>query len=783
MRELSRRRWLQAMTASAAAAAAACRRYIGPAAVSPVPAGWQRGEERWVATTCGQCPAGCGINVRVVEGRAIKIEGASGHPINGGGLGPKGQSGLQFLYHPDRIRGPLRRNGPRGSGRWVEVGWDDAIDDLGRALRALRASGEPQGLVVVDGEPRGPVPRLWERFLHAYGSPNHVTHASAGDAARFLPMLYMQGVAEVPAYDWKNTEYVLSLGATLFESWCQMIHMTRATTTMRRGRPGKRVKFVHASPRFCVTAAKADEWVPIESGAYGALALGLAHVLVRDELYDVDFVRDRTFGFETWRDGEGRQHRGFRDLVLSDYPPAKVARITGVPIETIERLAREISAHRPAIALTDGTAAGTNGLGTGMAVHALNALAGSIEVPGGVMASRPALAPWPAHEPDPVARRGLAAEPIDGRGTSDCPLGTGSIQRVPEAILTERPYPVRALILYRSNPIFSKPEGRRWIEALEKVPLVVSCSPLPDESTLWADLILPDHTYLERWELVEPAPSSGLPVVGLRQPVVAPRHDTMATGDVVIRLAHAMGSSVADAFPWSDYREASTDQLRGLKADTKSLLAHMEKSGAWWSEAQVEDKSNTFDTPSGKFEFYSQTIASRLAAQFTTPEALEAYLSSRGVATRGDDLSLPHWEPAQSTGDPREYPFALAPYRRVSHAEGGPRHLPWLRELPGGGLMAWKETIEINPDDATPLGVQQGDAVWIETPAGRRRFFVRLQDGIRRGTLGLPLGQGPWPPSPDDAGTAGHGLLVALSDPLAGILAYSGTRARVRKEA
>ena len=783
MRELSRRRWLHAVAASAAAAATACRRYVGPAPVAPVPAGWMRGEDRWVATTCGQCPAGCGIRVRVHEGRAIKIEGAPDHPVNSGGLGPKGQAGLQLLYHPDRIRGPLRRNGPRGSGRWTAISWDDAIDSLAAALRALRTGGEPQGLVVVDGEPRGPVPRLWDRFLHVYGSPNHVTHASAADAAKALPMLYMQGSGEVPAYDWKNTEYVLSLGATLFESWCQMIHMTRATSTMRRGRPGKRVKFVHASPRYCVTAAKADEWVPIEPGTYGAFALGLAHVLVRDELYDEDFVRNRTFGFDAWRDRDGKEHRGFRDLVLTDYTPAKVASLTGVHVETIERLAREISTHRPAIALTDGAASGTNSLGTGMAVHALNALVGSIEAAGGVIASRPVLGPWAAEEPDAIARQGFAAERVDGGATEQCPLGSGSIQRLPDAILSERPYPVRALILYRSNPIFSKPDGRRWIEALQKVPLVVSCSPLPDESTFWADLILPDHTYLERWEIVEPAPSSGRPVVGLRQPVVPPRHNTMATGDLVIRLAHAIGPSIAGAFPWADYREAIVDLLRGIEPDTKPLLTRMQKSGAWWSDAPVEHKAEPFGTPSGKFEFYSQAIASRLAALFTKPEALEAHLSSRGVATRGDDLCLPHWEPARSAGDSREYPFALAPYRRVGYAEGGSRHLPWLRELPGAGLLAWKETIEIKPEDAALIGVRHGDAVWIETPVGRRRFYVRLEEGIRRGTIGLPLGQGTWPPSPDDVGTAGHGLLVALSDPLAGVLAYSGTRARVRKEA
>jgi len=784
VRHLSRRGMLRAMAAFGAAAAAACRKYGGPAPVSAVPVGWYRGEERQIATTCGQCPAGCGITVRVHEGRAVKIEGTRDHPINGGGLGPKGQAGLQLLYHPDRIRGPLRRNGPRGSGRWMQITWNEAIDHLATALAKMRAAGDSQGLVVVDGEPRGPVPRLWERFLTAYGSPNHVRHASTSDGGNVLAMGFMQGVEELPGYDWANTEYVLGFGASLFESSCQTIHMARATSAMRRGQPGKRVKFVHVSPRFSVTAAKADEWVRIQPATYGALALGIAHVLVRNALYDVEFVREHTFGFDAWRDDHGRTHRGFRDLVLNDYPPEKVAGITGVPADTIERLAREISTHRPAIVLADGTGtAATNSLGTAMAIHALNGLVGSIEKRGGILARRPALSSWNPAEPDDVARQGLAAEPIDGRGTPACPLGSGAIQALPEAILSERPYPVHALILYRSNPIFSKPEGTRWAQAIQKVPLVVSCSPLPDESTLWADLVLPDHTYLERREIVEPAPSSGRSIVGLRQPVVPPRHDTMAIGDLVIRLAHALGSSLADAFPWSDYGEAITDLLNRSAAGKTALLDRLQKTGVWSDDQAFERWDDAFATPSGRFEFYSQAIASRLAAHFPTEQALDEHLAGRGVLTRGDDLCLPHWEPAQFAGDPRKYPFLLDPYRGINYAEGGFRHLPWLRELPAAGLLAWSEIVDINPDDARRLGVGLGDPVWIESPAGERRVRVRVHAGTSAGTIGLPLGHGPWPPTPRDAGTGGHGLLVALSDPLAGILAHHATRVRVRKEA
>jgi anaerobic selenocysteine-containing dehydrogenase len=275
-----------------------------------------------------------------------------------------------------------------------------------------------------------------------------------------------------------------------------------------------------------------------------ALALG-PRTLVRDRRYDEQFVREHTFGFEAWTGDDGQTHRGFRDLVLSDYPPEKVARITGVPIAVIEQLADEMSRNRPSISFADGgAAAATNGLGTAMAIHALNALLGNLERAGGLLVQRTApLDPWPPAPLDDTARAGLAKPRIDGAGGPACPLGGSNLFGVPDAILAGRPYPAKALLLYRSNPAFSKPGGRRWIEAMQRVPLVVSFSPLPDESTMWADYVLPDHTYLEAWDVVEPAPSIGYPVLGLRRPVVVPLHDTMATGG-------SLGSRRRSAAPW-----------------------------------------------------------------------------------------------------------------------------------------------------------------------------------------------------------------------------------------
>jgi len=796
--ELSRRNFLRAAgVATGGTFLAGCnddpRPYSLEKPAVPGAENWAQGEQRWVASTCSQCFAGCGIRVRVVEGRAVKIEGNPSCPINEGGLGPKGQAGVHLLYHPDRVRQPLRRDGERGSGRWKPIPWEEAIREIGVRLRELREQGEPRGVVVLDGEPHGLMPQLWERFLQAYGSPNHINHRSTTDGSKRLAMAYMQGVFELPAYDLKGVSYILGFGATLLESSCQGIHLMRASARLRSGVSGRRGKFVQVSPSFSVTAAKADEWVPLKPGTHGALALGLAHVLVQEELYDKEFVQEHTFGFEDWADGD-QKHRGFRSLVLEDYPPEKVAKITDVSVETIKRLAREMFAHRPALALADDAAASTNGLATAMAIHALNALLGSVERPGGVLVQRRApLAPWPPVELDDVARTNLAAPRIDGTGTAVCPLGDGFVQGLPEAILSGKPYPVKALFLYRSNPVFSKPEGQRWIEAIRTVPLVVSFSPLPDESTFWADFILPDHTYLERWELVEPVASTGYPVLGIRQPAVVPRHDTMATGDVIVHLAQATGAPVSDALPWPDYRTAATERLRGIldaktgsivASDMPDLVRKLEQQGGWWrSDYPFEQWETAFRTKSGKFEFYCRAIAERLAKVFPDANDREQYLKSVGLDARGDELCLPHWERPRFVGQEEKFPFILIPYRSIDYAEGGARHLPVLRELPeaghGGG---WKESIEMHPDDASRLGIGKGDTVWVESPVGGHRLTVELLYGVRPGTLGLHLGHGPWPPSGTEPGNACYGLLANANDPLAGIMALHGTRVRIRKE-
>ncbi|MEW5961296.1 MAG: molybdopterin-dependent oxidoreductase, partial [Chloroflexota bacterium] len=376
-------------------------------------------DETWLKTTCAMCPSGCGLEVRVVNGKAVKVEGNPLHPLNQGVCCLKGQASLEALYSPERLKRPRLQTGPRGSGDWVELSWNDALAMLAEHLATVRAGGLAHTVAFMHGDTRGQMRGLINRFMTAYGSPNTIARHSLDEQAARLGMFLTQGINGIPVYDLNGAAYVMTFGGNLLESSRHVIGYLGALAFMRRGRP-ERGKLVAVHPRLSLTGVKADEWVPIRPGAYAALALGMANVIINSGLYDEDFVRDFTFGFEDFTDEAGREHVGFKRLALEQYPLDRVESITGVPASTVARLAGEFATNRPAVAVMPtepGGLSSGNSLYTAMAIHALNGLVGSIDAPGGVLVQRfPDLAAWPEFTPDEAALAGLARERIDGAG-------------------------------------------------------------------------------------------------------------------------------------------------------------------------------------------------------------------------------------------------------------------------------------------------------------------------------------------------------------------------------
>lgn len=782
------------------------------------------GVETWVTSTCQQCPGGCGIRVRLLDGWPVRIEGNPFHPINAGGLCPKGFSGLQVLYDPDRIRRPLKRAGARGDGKWQEVGWDEAIQAVAAKLKEIREQSGPHRLVAIGGQYRGLMRHLWGRFLEAYGSPNYISTAAGCEASAKVLHL-TQGIQGYVAYDLPNANHVLSFGSSLLEAGWSPVWQAGAYGRLRGAHPGHRVRIVQVDARLSMTAAKADEWIPIHPGTDGALALGIAHVLVKEKLYAARFVKEHAFGFEDWMDEVGRQHRGFKTLVLEEYAPDAVSQTTGVPKQTIRRLARDFAELKPSIAIAArGVSNYTNGLYNCWAVHCLNALAGSIDVPGGILIPKEVPpARRPSVEKDAAARKGLSMPRVDRAGSAELPLAGSALHTLPEAILEEKPYRIEALLFYYANPVFSSPDPAAFYKALEKVPFVVSFSPFMDEVTEYSDFVLPDHTYLERWQDDPTPPTLGHPVLSIRRPVMKPFYETQHTGDVLIKLAKGVGGSVAQAFPWEDFESLLKESVKGVYESRRGILAEsldepwyqtfkqmgtwppppksfdefwellLERGGWWDPDYRFGEWGRVFKTPSGKFEFYSQRLrgvledlAGKEASKKGTDlsSELERILRNLKVEARGDTVFLPHHESPRFVGDDKEFPFHLNTYKPMPLAGGRGAQQPFLQERVGMHVQVqWDSWVEINPATARKLGISDGDWVWIESPHGKIKVKVKLYPGAMPNVVNMPYGlghtaYGRWAKG---RGVNPNKVIGKEYDSLGGSLAYGSTRVKIFK--
>lgn len=793
MPKLTRRDFLKAGGAAAAAGATAVALRGRTQTLDEVHAAvpeYQLGKEKQVPTVCSMCPSGCGMVARVVDGRVVKLEGNPLHPINQGALCPKGQGALELVYNPDRVQVPLKRVGERGQNQWEPINWATAIEIVAERLKDLRQKGTPERTVFMYGEVRGQMRQVIERFMSAIGSPNAISHDSLNIQAAKTAHLLTQGIYDLMAYDLENSAYILSFGASLLEAGRPTQRFVSGISFVRRGRP-VRSKVVVVDPRQGVSGAKADEWIPIRPGTDGALALGMAYVIISSGLYDKDFVDNYGFGFSDFKDEDGRQHQGFKSYVMANYDPKKVEKICGLPSGTVARLAGEFATNRPAVAIVPckgGLLNGNvNGLYTAMAIHTLNGLVGNIEKEGGILVQRyPKCPGWPALPDDPVAERGRQAERVDGAG-SLYPLAHHAYQAVADRILANKPYPVEALFLYDANPVYECPGGQRFIEAFKKVPFIVSFSSFIDESAQYADLILPDHTFLERFQddFVE---GIGYPGIALRQPVINPIFRTLNTGDALIRIAQIIGGPVGTAFPWKDFE----DLLKFRLSEVGTTWEGLKQVGVWavppyafsprgsksW-QAEVVGKDRQRAPRDGRFDFFSRELWCLLK------DADEARLKELGIKARGDEVFLPHFESATAEVREGEYPFLLNVYTSMSLGSySANANLPSLQEISGMTVgLTWDSWVEINPERAHELGIKDNDEVWIESPYGKVKTRAKLVKGTHPDVVNVPYNQGHkavghWA---KNRGINGLELMSSVTEPLTGLASFTRTRVKVYK--
>jgi anaerobic selenocysteine-containing dehydrogenase len=647
------------------------------------------GVDRWTPSTCAICPAGCGILVRSMLGEATvrhdgrefrqmvaqvkKIEGNPAHPINQGRLCARGQSGPQVLYNPDRIQTPLKLAGARGSAQYTPISWDEALALLESKLKPLLSSGSESMITAISGTGSPARQDLLREFMAGAGSVRCYVEEPLGWRVLKEANRRVFARPELEVHDIENARYVLSFGANFVDTHTSPVRYGRGLGHFRQGRPGQRGKFVQVESRFSLTAANADEWLPSRPGTEASVALAMAHVLLREELYDKEFVRSSTKGFEL-----------FRSWVLENYAPEKIAEVAGVSARDITRIAREFAGHQPGFALAGGAAtAHSHGIFTAAAAHSLNALAGSVGRRGGIS--------W-----SPSSRKREAP-------------GAAGKSWVEEFVSTASS--IQLLILWQSDLLHHTPVATGLENALARIPFVVAFSTFMDDSSAQADLILPDQTFLEHWDVVKPELTSGLRTLSIAQPVVRPLYEARDRADVLLALARRLGGRVQQALPYADFREFLKRRLNEEGVLKHGSFAADDLDGFWtrlldagvWTEEPAAGP-----VPSADLTFFK-------------------------------DLQPPD----PRARDAAQYPFSLQPFESTALGTGIGANLPWMQELPDPMTsVVWGSWVEINPRTAAELGIEDSDVVSVESASGKTNVPALLSPAARPGVVSMPFGQG-----------------------------------------
>lgn len=530
-------------------------RYVKREPYMKMPEYTYNGLSTYYATTCRECAAGCGLIVRTMQGRALKVEGNPEHPVNRGKTCPRGQVTLQGLYNPNRVRGPIQHT--RGEALYnaefqnaePTLSWDDGVQVVADALK------DSAGVAFLMGTTSDHLFDLVSELANSVGAPAPIRFSAGsmfdGQATLSRAAEDLLGQAALPFFDIGNADLVLSFGANFLETWLSPVAYNRAYAQMRRGDPKRRGYFIQFEPRMSQTAAKADEWIPIRPGSEGLVALAIGRLVA---------------------EAKG----GAIPSVFESVDLESVSSSADVKLETLENVAQHIVDSTNPIAIPGGSALGlSNGLQIAEAILTLNALTDNYGKAGGVFFSP--LAP----NQDVYHRPASAQEMADFVNR----MNNGEITR---------------LFIHGVNPVFELPKSLGFAEALANVGTVISFATFPDETAVASDYIFPDRHGLESWGYQRVVTGATQSILSGAQPVVTGvykrdsselLYDARSTADVLIAAAKLAGEQLAGVLPFNDevdYIQSKLTNLVGqvdgsfVAPEINSFGAYFQQHGGWW---------------------------------------------------------------------------------------------------------------------------------------------------------------------------------------------------------
>lgn len=717
-------------------------------------------EGEWLYTNCNMCGGQSGIKVKVVNGRAVKIEGMA-NPNNVANISTnyekamseliplyndkdaasricaKGNAGLRTLYDPDRLKTPMVRVGERGSGKWKAVSWDEAIDQVANNLQRIKDKYGAESLVWFSEDHS--FTHVQQDFCKMYGTPNYHNHANLCDVARKASFKLVMG-NERPLADFEDTSYALVFGWNLLAA-TKWIHLPGI---WNRGR-AKGAKMVYVDPFFSQTAAKADEWVPIRPGADGAMALAIGHVLIKKNLVNKAFIDEWCVGFDEYA------------KYVSDKTPRWAEKITSVPANTIERIAAEMgeraSTGKPVcIDVWSGPGHHTNATLGGYAITVLPALLGMIDKPGTMM--EPSKIGSQHHAID-IDLPSLKKPRVDARGTKYI-LGHGSgiYIETRDAVLREKTYHPdagipRAGVFVFQNFIMAVPNTQKNIEFLKKLEYVVVNDIYMSETAELGDIVIPGSTYLERYDFNSYWVT--WPVLGLRKPVVKSVINGMTENEFWMAVIKKMGLRDKKGYSPADlsYDEYYSDEYRPTpyareqdwETYKKTTLAMSGKTEYEKFKKEVKmPEGGTIDAGTGVVKDKNGNpigvkIRDKIYKGFNTPtrklELTSTFLKKHQYSGL-PEYSEPEDKPTS------DFPLYLINFKQAEHTHSRTFNNDYLMEMkPDNPLL-------MNPVTAARLGLQDGDAIWIESPYAKAKATVQVTERIHPEVVTLQHGYGHW---------------------------------------
>lgn len=647
-------------------------------------------ETRVVRTACRGCHGVCQVLVHLEGERVVKVTGDPDSPTSRGYLCPKGKAAPRLLYHKDRLTYPLIRTGNRGDNRWQRISWDRALEEIASRFSGIKEESGAEFVAIGQGTGR-PHTEWTMRFANAFGTPNFIGPAHIC----YLPRVIASGLTlgRLPVCD------IYGFGGTkpaCMMVWGCNITQTGAADGMCGGMLDRTLretdKVIAVDPRKTPVAEKADHWLQLRPGTDGALALAMINCIISEDLYDHDFVSKHTLGFNRLA-----EH-------VRAFTPEWACPITRLAPEEIRSAARTFARNAPAaLQWGNGIDMSAGSFQTGRSLLILMGITGNIDKPGTNVLWVP---------PESVKPKSLLINHDQGgghflpKGQKERMIGTGRFPFCPnthtptfwESVLTGDPYRVKGLWLMGSNPLLTGTQGLKIEKALrDHLEFTVVSDIFMTPTAQLADLVLPAATWLEQDDVVY---FHKIWCVLARKKLAA-LEEARDDRDVIFDLAHRLG--LHEAFPWKD----SASYLDWILSDTGLSFEEFCDLGILKGEMRYEKyRTEGFHTPSGKFELFSGVLES--AGVSPLPVYREPPLS-----------------PVSAPEGAGNFPLILmsgTKVRNFFHSEY--RQIEELRRGNPDPL------VEIHPDTAVSLGIEEGDWVWVESPVDRAKMRARLFEGI-----------------------------------------------------